>query len=190
LINAEKEETKLKLKLKEEQAVKLELQKYEILSDSFLKEMELNGKIKDFEQLRQEMASLNAKVENYRQSIELFETSIEKSSVENKEIQNELINELIPQIKKYLPDSQEYIKNIEQLGDSFIENVVTIIDSNMSKQYLKYCICFAIGMSIKEVSDCWFIEQSSVHMVRYRLKKKFSLGNDGDIDLFLKKLAL
>ncbi|MDR2774456.1 MAG: hypothetical protein LBC19_06890 [Tannerella sp.] len=67
LINAEKEEAKLKLKLKEEQAVKMQLEKFDVLSDFYLKEMELIGKSKDLDQLRQDKAALDKQVELYRQ---------------------------------------------------------------------------------------------------------------------------
>ncbi|MDR3267365.1 MAG: hypothetical protein LBT24_07345, partial [Tannerella sp.] len=144
----------------------------------------------DFEQLRKEKEMLDKKVEDYRQSIEAFELLTEKSFGENNELQKKIIEEITPQIKKYLPEHEDYIKHIEYIKPSFIDTIMNVIDGNLSKQYLKYCICFAIGMSIKDVSDCCFIEQSSVHMIRYRLKKKIKLGNDDDIDLYLKKLSL
>jgi hypothetical protein len=190
LMNAEKEETKLKLKLMEEQAVKLELQQYEVLSEFYLKEIELSGKTKDFDKLRMEKEMLDSRIEHYRQSVEAFELSVEKTSGENNELQKEIVGEITSQVKKYLPEHGEYLTNITQIKDSFIDNIMNIIDGNLSKQYLKYCICFASDMSIKDVSDCCFVEQSSVHMVRYRLKKRLKLGNDDDLDLYLKKLSL
>jgi hypothetical protein len=190
LMNAEKEEAKLKLKLMEEEAVKLELQKYEVLSEFNIKEIELNGKMKDFDQLRGEKELLDKRVEDYRRSVEAFELSVEKTFGENNELQKEIIGEITSQIKKYLPGHEEYLRNVAQIKDTFIDNIMNLIDGNLSKQYLKYCICFAADMSIKDISDCCFVEQQSVHMIRYRLKKKFKLGNDDDIDLYLKKLSL
>jgi hypothetical protein len=189
LMNAEKEEANLKLKLTEEQSVKLELQKYEVLSKFNSTTNELSGKMKDFEKLHEEKELLDKKVEDYRQRIEDFEASAEKTFAENEELQKEIIEEMTPQIKKHLPDHEDYLRNIAHIKDSFINNIMNLIDGNLSKQYLKYCLCFASGMSIKDVSDCCFVEQSSVHMIRYRLKKKFNLGNDDDIDLYLKKLS-
>ncbi|MDR2149106.1 MAG: hypothetical protein LBE91_21920 [Tannerella sp.] len=190
LMNAEKEEANLQLKLKEEQAVQSELQKYEVLSQFNLKEQELHGKLEDFEQLRKEKELLDRRIEDYRQSIEAFESSVEKSVSENNELQREITEELKLHIKKYLPDTEEYVKNIENIKDDFVDNIQKTIDGNLSRQYLKYCICFAVEMTVKDVSDCCFVEQSSVHMIRYRLKKKFNLGNDDNIDLYLKKLSL
>ncbi|MDR2384042.1 MAG: hypothetical protein LBD80_00065 [Tannerella sp.] len=190
LINAEKEEAKLKLKLIEEQAIKLELQKYKVLLEFNLKEIELSNKIKDFNNLCNEKKQLNAKVENYRQRIGDFEASVEKTSCENNKLQKEIIEEITTQIKKHLPRHEEYIRNLEHIKSSFIDNIMHVINGNLSKQYLKYCICFATGLSIKDVSRCCFVEQSSVYMIRYRLKKKFELRNDDDIDLYLKKLSL
>ena len=77
---------------------------------------------------------------------------------------------------------------LKMIDKQYISKLKNSYNGNLSIPYLKYCICFAIGMEIGEVSECFSIEQSSVHMVRYRLKKKFGLDNNGDLDVFLRKL--
>ena len=67
LIKAEKEEAELNLKIKEEQAVKTQLEKYEVLSDYRLKEMELDGKNKAMEQLLKDKKDLDKQIEAYTQ---------------------------------------------------------------------------------------------------------------------------
>ena len=77
------------------------------------------------------------------------------------------------------------LKNID---GQFITALKNSYNGNLSVPYIKYCTCFAIGLEIGEVSECFSIEQSSVHMVRYRLKKKFELDNNDDLDVFLRRL--
>jgi hypothetical protein len=192
LINAEKEEAKLKLKLKEEQAVKMQLEKYEVLSDFHLKEMELIGKSKDLEQLWQDKAALDEQVELYRQKVEAYESMMNKDKGNDYDTHNVIVKDLKYLINKQIksPSSDEYIYNIEQLSKSYIEIFREKSNENLSISYLKYCVCFAIGMEIAEVAECFCIEPSSVHMIRYRLKKKFGLGNDDDLGLFLQKYAI
>jgi hypothetical protein len=187
LINAEKEEAKLMLKLKEEQAVKVQLEKYEVLSDFYLKEMELIGKSKDLDQLRQEKEDLDRQVELYRQKIEAYESMMNKEKKSDYDTHNVIVEDLKRLIDKQIksPLREEYIHNIEQLSNSYIEVFRKKSNENLSISDLKYCVCFAIGMEISEVAECFCIEPSSVHMIRYRLKKKFGLGNDDDLGLFL-----
>jgi uncharacterized membrane protein len=191
LINAEKEEAKLKLKLKEEQTVKMQLEKYEVLSDFHLKEMELIGKSKDLDQLRQDKESLDKQVELYRQKVEAYESMMNMDKENDYDMHDVIMEDLKRLIKKQFeaPLSDEYIGNIERISKSFIETLRDKSNETLSISYLKYCVSFAIGIGIAEVAECFCIEPSSVHMIRYRLKKKFGLGNDDDLGLFLQKYS-
>ena len=185
LIDAEREETKLKLMLKDEQAVKSQLEKYEVLSDFHLKEMELIGKTKELEQLYLDKENLDKQVELFHQKIEEYESS-EKGEQTNNDIQNVIIEDLKRLISRQMPEKILFIDNINSLSNLYIDTISENSDGKLSVSYLKYCVCFAIGMTISDVAECFNIEQSSVHMIRYRLKKKFGLGNDDDLDVFLR----
>jgi hypothetical protein len=193
LIDAEKEEAKLKLKLTEERAVKMELERYDVLSDFHLKEMELMGMSKDLDQLRRDKEVLDKQVELYRRKVKAYEiiTADRKNKESVYNTQNVVAADLKRLINKHpeLPDREMCFHNLERLNRSYIETLCNKSEENLSISYLKYCICFAIGMGISDVAECFSIEQSSVHMIRYRLKKKFGLGNDDDLGLFLQKHA-
>ena len=185
LINVENEDAKLKLKLTEEQTVKTQLERYEVLSDFYLKEMELIGKNKDLEQLYLDKEALDKQVELFRQKVESLDVLADKTEQTGNDVQNVIADDLKRLISRQMPDGSVYINNIDLLSKSYVDALNEKSDGNLSVSYLKYCICFAIGMSISDVADCFEIEQSSVHMVRYRLKKKFGLGNDDDLGAFL-----
>jgi hypothetical protein len=188
LIDAEREETKLKLKLKEEQTVKTQLERYEVLSDFYLKEMELIGKTKDLEQLYSDKESLDKQVELFRNKVESFEKTEANVEQTNNDVQNVIIEDVRRLVMRQMPDSGTvYINNLDFLSNTYIDSLCEKSDGNLSVSYLKYCICFAIGLTISDVAECFNIEQSSVHMIRYRLKKRFGLGNDDDLGTFLQK---
>jgi HEPN domain-containing protein len=98
------------------------------------------------------------------------------------------MDDIVKLIHKKLPKKNEYIELLKRIDGQYISTLKNIYAGNLSIPYIKYCICFAIGMEIGEVSECFSIEQSSVHMVRYRLKKKFGLNNSEDLDVFLRRL--
>jgi Chromosome segregation ATPases len=187
LIDAEREETKLKLKLKEEQAVKAQLEKYEVLSDFHLKEMELIGKTKDLEQLYVDKENLDKQVDLFRQKIEEYDMFEEKGEQTNYDVQKVISEDLKRLISRQISNGDFLINNINSLSKAYIASLCERCQGKLSVSYLKYCICFAIGMGISDVAECFNIEQSSVHMIRYRLKKKFGLGNDDDLSLFLQE---
>ena len=191
LIKAEKEEVELKLKIKDEQAIKAQLEQYEILSDFRIKEIELEGKNKAMEQLSKDKELLDRQVEEYTKKITEYELNNEKNQdSENDENQLKLlfIDDIVKLINKKLTKKSEYVELIRQIDNNYINSLRGLYNGNLSVSYLKYCICFAIGMEISEVSECFSIEQSSAHMVRYRLKKKFGLHNNEDLDVFLRRI--
>lgn len=185
LMYAEREEAKLKLKLKEEQTVKMQLEKYEVLSDFHLKEMELIGKTKDLDQLYRDKEALDKQVEKYRQKFEAYEALEENEGRTNYDVLKVIKEDVKRLVMKCTSCSEVYIQKLESLDESYLDRLCEHSIENLSVSYLKYCVCFVIGMEISEVATCFQIEQSSVHMIRYRLKKKFGLGNDDDLGVFL-----
>jgi hypothetical protein len=191
LIKAEKEEAELNLKIKEEQAVKAQLEKYEVLSDYHIKTLELQGKNQVMEQLKKDKELLDRQIETYIQKINEYERINDKKqeTVRTGESLNKLVMEdIVRLIAKKIPDKKEYFESLERIDEQYISVLKNAYNGNLSIPYIKYCVCFAIGMEIGDVSECFSIEQSSVHMVRYRLKKKFGLDNNDDLDVFLRKM--
>jgi len=186
LIDAEREEMKLKVKLQEEQTVKMQLERYIALSDFRLKELEIIGKTKDLEHLYRNKEELDKQVDLYRQKVEDLEAMIKKDSHENINLQYVILDDLKRLFSRQM-FVRKYIENLENLDGTYTDKIITICNENLSVSYLKYCVCFAIGMGISEVAECFNIEQSSVHMIRYRLKKKFGLSNDDDLSVFLQE---
>jgi hypothetical protein len=186
-----KEDAELRLKLKNEQAEKALLEKYDVLSDFHLKEMELMGKSKELEELETEKQKLDEQVELFAKKTAEYENLIHAGHDHSKGLPlYEIIEEDLGQlINKHLKDKKDYIEKLCHLNETYINHLKDRYDGNLSVQYIKYCICFTIGMEIAEVSTCFSIEQASVHGLRYRLKKKFGLGADDSLELFLVSIS-
>ena len=149
-----------------------------------------NAEKDEIEQLHNEIKSLRKQIEAYKQIINEFNLDNEKQQRQMKEenlLNLMIIDDIIKLINKKLPDKENYIEMLKRIEGRFIHSLKQICNGKLSVPYLKYCICFAIGMEIGEVSKCFSIEQSSVHMVRYRLKKKFKLNSIDDFDIFLRR---
>jgi hypothetical protein len=188
LIKAEKEEAELHLKIKEEEAVKAQSEKQKALSDCRLKDMELESRNRAIEQLLKEKEILNGQIEAYRQRINEYER-INGEKQDSEDPLNKLVTEDIARlITKKLPDKKDYIESLGRMDERYISVLKNAYNGNLSIPYIKYCVCFAAGMEIGEVATCFSIEQASVHILRYRLKKRFGLDNNDDLDIFLRKI--
>jgi len=191
LIKAEKDEAALNLKIKEAQAMSMQLEKYEVLSAYRLKELELEGKNKTILQLQRDKQNLDNQIEIYSHKInELINNHNEKTEPVKSETapSSEIIDSIAQLLRRKLPQRNDYIDTLPLFDAHYIATLKRTYEGNLSVPYIKYCICLAIGMSIAEIAECFSIEQSSVHMVRYRLKKKFGLASNDDLVLFLRQL--
>ena len=141
-------------------------------------------------QLLNDIESLEKQNEEYIRKMNEYERMNVMQQEQLKEI-NLLslmfIDDIAKLINKKLPKKDDYIELLKCIDKPFIYALKSVYNGNLSIPNLKYCICFAIGMDIDDVSECFSIEQSSVHQIRYRLKKKFGLNNNEDLDVFLKQ---
>jgi hypothetical protein len=144
---------------------------------------------KEIEQLVTVNRELDQQIEGYRQQVREIRLMIEEQLSWKKNgisLNTLFIEEITRLIRKKLPKKAEYIELLNRIDLSYIDSFRSLYDGNLSAIYLKYCMCFAIGMDVGDVSECFSIEPSSVHMARHRLKKKFGLTNSDDLDIFLR----
>ena len=188
-----KDDAELKLKLKNEQTKKTLLEKHEALSNFHLKEMELTGKSRDIRELESKKKELDKQIDLLAKKIAEYEYYKQRAKKANKKEQplyNTIRADIELLICKHLPDTNEYLCNLGKINDLYIDLLRERHDGHISAQYIKYCICFAIGLEINEVAECFSIESASVHSLRYKLKKKFGLGAEDSLELFLKSLII
>jgi hypothetical protein len=191
LIRAEKQESELTLKIKEEQAAKAELEKYEVLSEYRLKELELADKNMVIKQLKSDKEELDRQIESYADKINDYIKNIDKRKAEAKNdvhLRDTIIADLERLISRKLPDRKLYLDLLPTFDNDSLTALKNSYDGHISVPYIKYCICLSLGMDVSEMSECFSIEVSSVHMIRYRLKKKLGLSANENLEVFLRQL--
>lgn len=181
IIQMEKDEIELQISLKEEQARLAELEKYNALSEMRLIRLEADDKEQELVNLRKYKEELDKQIELYSSNLQHYEALMSKNK--ERKMTELLIEELVTFINNKLESrSEKYIPKLERINDRFIEKLST---NNISKTYIKYCICFVIDMDMKDIARFFSVEVSSVHVMRYRLKSKLNLGNETDLNLYL-----
>jgi len=163
-----------------------ELKKYEALLEAHFKEIEMEENGTDTDKNKQDETSEIQKCTlNSSDTEEVNNTKPYTDRKKNRT--GPLVDEITHLIEKKCDEDKKelYIENLNLINDGFLSRLEDASGNSISTAYTKYSICFVIGMEIKEVAECFFVELSSIHMIRYRLKKKLKLGNDDDLDIFL-----
>jgi len=184
IIQMEKDELELQVNLKEEQTRRIQLEKYEALLEIYFRDIEISGKDSELKELKLNKEILSEQLKNYNEKLKLQNQKPDQQYlIQKRKLVDFLTDEIAELVeRKDCADKLLYKKRLELVTDEFISQ---LSNNNISTMYIKYCICFAIKMEIKEVATCFSIELSSIHMIRYRLKKKLGLNNNDDLDVFL-----
>lgn len=101
-----------------------------------------------------------------------------------------VLDEINSNIKtdEYLEQNWEsFIKHFEGVHPSFIKNLQSK-HSNLTTNELKHCAFIKLNLGIKQVAIMNNINVRSVQMIRYRLKKKFNLQIEDDLNQYLSRL--
>lgn len=175
------------VKHQEENEKLSELERYEALLELHFKNLERSEKEKEQEKLKRNKEILDARIKSYNEKLKQFEAESEDRRLEHiKKRANPLINEITLLLeKKKIKNKDIYIEKLNRIDDKFIYRLEKVSGSSISTIYIKYSICFVISMEVKEVAECLSVEPSSVHMMKYRLKKKLKLKGNDDLNLFL-----
>jgi hypothetical protein len=70
-----------------------------------------------------------------------------------------------------------YIRQLSELDVDTLEQGYLSAHEKISTMDMKYIICFAIKMDVKDMSLLFNVEPGSIRTVRYRIKKKFGEKN-------------
>jgi len=66
-----------------------------------------------------------------------------------------------------------YIQQLSELDVDMLEQGYLTADEKISNMDMKYMICFAIDMEVDDMALLFTVQSTSIHTVRYRIKKKF-----------------
>lgn len=107
-----------------------------------------------------------------------------------KTVNVEKIAELEKKIKSVFKNENDWEKMIihfEKVYPDFFKKL-RIINPKLTKNELKHCAYIRIKLNNKETAQILGVEPSSVKTTRYRLKKKFNLGVDDDLNEFIARI--
>jgi hypothetical protein len=128
---------------------------------------------------------------------------IEKKNKILKEIKSELLKldqqelTIVPKKVFQLIDSglfvdrdfEKFKKNFNTVYPVFFEKLQSKSNNSLTQLDLKYCTFILMRLSNKEIANQMNVEPESIHMARYRIKRKLLLAKDVDLDRFIHGLV-
>jgi len=115
---------------------------------------------------------------------ELNQSELEK--MKNAKQQSELnpVTSMIERITKIVlaspiekDEKKTYLDQIAKIDPQLLEQAYQTANIKITGMDMKYIICFAAGIDVKDISLLFNVEPASVLTVRYRIRKKFSKEN-------------
>ncbi|MGJ1482978.1 helix-turn-helix transcriptional regulator [Sphingobacterium multivorum] len=84
-------------------------------------------------------------------------------------------------------DFQDVINQIQLLHPDFFSQLSARAVKKLTPLDLKYCAYIHLQMSTNQIAQAMHVEAQSVRMFKYRLKQKFGLDKDTDLEKFLRE---
>lgn len=86
-------------------------------------------------------------------------------------------------------DWEDFMLHFKKIHPCFFQRLKEFPCSNeLTENELRLCAYFRIGMSNKQIAQILNVSPESVRMHRYRLKKKFALKEESNLDDFIRNL--
>ena len=83
-------------------------------------------------------------------------------------------------------DFDAITKQIQQLHPDFFSQLSARAIKKLTPLDLKYCAYLHLQMNTSQIAQAMHVEAQSVRMFKYRLKQKFGLDKDTDLEEFLR----
>lgn len=82
-------------------------------------------------------------------------------------------------------DFEDIKLQVQELHPDFFNRLSEKAIQKLTPLDLKYCTYLYLKMNTKQIAQALHVEPQSVRMFKYRLKQKFGLGKDDDLEVFL-----
>jgi len=158
-----------------------ELSIYEAALLAELKQTELEQNRREKEQLEQQYQSLETQANRNKQKAQSYDAELKRirQQLEQKPTKTMIgkLTDWISQLNMETAKKNAYIRQLSELDVDMLDRGYLTSSEKISNMDMKYIICFAIDMDVKDMSLLFSVEPASVRSVRYRLKKKFGEKN-------------
>ena len=125
---------------------------------------------KNVEQRLYETALLAELRQNELEKMQNLKKQLEQNPVEN------TIEKIVQAVSASLIEKDNkkvYLESLSKIDSELLETAYQNSKVKITGMDMKYIICFAADIDVKDISLLFNIEPASVHTVRYRIKKKF-----------------
>ena len=176
---------------KRQQSLRKDLEKKELETklenEKHLQQLQARQHQEILEAKAREIASYSLLVSNKNQILQQIADIAKRipgSLPEASEIQN-IVKSNINTDK----DWEDFMLHFKKIHPCFFQRLKEFPCSNeLTENELRLCAYFRIGMSNKQIAQILNVSPESVRMHRYRLKKKFALKEESNLDDFIRNL--
>lgn len=133
-------------------------------------------------QLQKEVMANNLQIEQKNDMLKRIQEKIKEGTAND-------IEKILREEGEINNEFEEVINHIHQLHPNFFDRLSEMATQKLTALDLKYCAYLHLKMNAKQIADMLHVEQQSVRTFKYRLKQKFGLGKDVDLDAFLQGIA-
>jgi DNA-binding CsgD family transcriptional regulator len=169
-LKLEEEEARLKIQLKEEEAARLAAEQLLIQQKN--------------EQLQKELLVGAMHLNQKNELLANLTDQIKQESVSSLQSINAAIKENLMLDK----DFEQFKNNLQNLHPEFFGKLQQYADGKLTALDLKYCAYIYMKLSSKQIASTMHVEQKTVRMTKYRIKKKLGLDKDTDLDNFIENI--
>lgn len=166
-LNAEKQEANIKLKLQHEEQARL--------------------------QAEQELLTLQQ--QKLQDEVLVSQLHLEHKNNVLKELKNKIKNDSSINLKQVIREENIFDSDfdstkfrIQELHPNFFKILNEHSKQKLTPLDLKYCSYIYLGMDTKQIANLLNIEPKSVRMTKYRLKQKFGLTKDEELNIFFHQI--
>lgn len=188
-MRSERLEAETKLKLVE---VELELQKNESLLKAARQEeamvrllAEKHLTVKQKEQLHKELLAMRLQIDKKDEILKEVSLTLQSQETRtNPEIQK--IGKLIHQSIEINEEFEKAIADFKNVHPEFFTRVQIKADGKLTNLELRYCAYIHLQLPVKDIATMLNVTPETVRTAKYRIKQKLSLGQNENLDDFLK----
>lgn len=176
---------------KRQQALIKDLEKRELENqlenEKRLKQLQAKRHQEKIDAKAREIASYALLVSNKNQVLQQIEDLAKKLPENLKETRE--INRLIKNNLNTEQAWEDFMLHFNKIHPRFFQRLKSAPHAkNLTENELRLCAYFRIGMSIKQIAQILNVSPESIRIHRYRLKKKLMLGEEENIDDFIRNV--
>lgn len=157
--------------------------------------MQLQLEKEEQARLKAEQALLDLRKQQLEKEALANSLIIDRKNETLKQIQDKIESGEATHIKKLLKeemliraDFDDIKLQVQELHPDFFNRLSERARQKLTPLDLKYCTYLYLKMNTKQIAQALHIEPQSVRMFKYRLKQKFGLGKEEDLEVFLAEI--